>query len=200
MSKEKLTASAVSVPAKTYQRRARNILIHKPMQREFTLMLMALLMVATLAIGFVIHSTIREVAFGNGYQFGKISPYEILSDLSYLLTVRVCIVLFVTLIIVGFYGVFFLHRVAGPVYRFRRVFMRLNDGEISNPIKLREGDFFLETAEEINRLMERMKSEGEKRDRMKEKLNQVLSTHPNDPVGKAAQELKGILEQAPGKG
>ena len=58
-----------------YKRRARNILIHKPMQREFTFVMIALLMVATLAIGFVIHETIRDAAFGGGFRFGKMNPY-----------------------------------------------------------------------------------------------------------------------------
>ena len=133
-----------------YKRRMRNILIHKPMQREFSFVLIALLMISSLAIGFVIHSTIHEAVFGGGFRFGKVSPYEILSDVSYLLIMRVACVLFVTLIVIGLFGMFFLHRVAGPVYRFRQTFRKLNKGEIPPKIKLREGDFFEETAEEIN--------------------------------------------------
>jgi len=140
-----------------YKRRARNILIHKPMQKEFSLVLIALLIVSSLAIGFVIHSTIREAVFGTGYRFGKISPAEVLSDVSYLLIMRVSCVLFVTLIIIGFFGVFFLHRVAGPVYRFRQTFLKLNKGEIPPSIRLREGDFFDETAQEINKYLDTLR-------------------------------------------
>ena len=138
-----------------YKRRVRNILIHKPMQREFTFILIALLMVSSLAIGFVIHSTIHDALFGGGFRFGKVSPYEVLSDISYLLILRVACVLFVTLIIVGLFGVFFLHRVAGPVYRFRLTFAKLNRDQIPPPIKLREGDFFDETAREINKFVQK---------------------------------------------
>ena len=140
--------------ARAYKRRARNILIHKPMQKEFTLVLIGLLMVSLLAISFVIHSTIREAVLGGGYSFGKISPVELLSDISYQLIVRVASVLFVTLIIVGLFGVSFLHRVAGPVYRFRQTFLKLNRGEMPPAIRLREGDFFDETAQEINKYLE----------------------------------------------
>ena len=132
-----------------YKRRARNILIHRPMQKEFTMVLIALLMVSLLAISFVIHATIREAVFGGGYRFGTVSPAEVLSsDVSYLLIVRVACVIFVTLIIIGMFGVFFLHRVAGPVYRFSQTFL-----------KLREGDFFEETAQEINKYLERLKAQ-----------------------------------------
>ena len=200
MTPENINAPAAVPPAKPYRRSARNILIHKPMQREFSMVLIGLLMVSTLAVAFVIHSTIREIAMGGGYRFGRISPYEVLSDISYQLVIRVSLILFATIIIIGLYGVFFLHRVAGPVHRFRRVFMRLNEGEIAGPITLREGDFFGETAEEINRLTQRLKAEKEKCSAMKEKLNQILAAHPNDTVSRAAQELKNLLDRQPEEG
>jgi len=153
------TAQPTPQPAqRAYKRRARNILIHKPMQKEFSLVLIALLMVSSLAVGFVIHSTIREAVFGTGYRFGKISPAEVFSDVSYLLIMRVSCVLFVTLIIIGFFGVFFLHRVAGPVYRFRQTFLKLNRDEIPPTIRLREGDFFEETAQEINKYLDKLRN------------------------------------------
>lgn len=183
-------------PARTYNRKMRNILIHKPMQREFSFVLIGLLMVSTLAVGYVIHSTIHEVAFG-GYRFGKVSPYEMLSDISYQLVVRVSCVLFVTLIIIAFYGVFFLHRVAGPVYRFRQTFLKLNDGEIPRPINLREGDYFTETATEINRLIEKMKFEKNRCQLMKEQLKAILASTPQGSLGAAAEALKILLEKEP---
>lgn len=182
-------------PVKRHKRYARNILIHKPMQREFTLVLIALLMVSTFAIGFVIHNTIREMAFGGGgYQFGKINPYEMLSDISYQLVLRVSFILFATLIVVALFGVFFLHRVAGPVYRFRQIFLRLNDGEMPHPVKLREGDFFIETAVEINRLMSTIQYEKEKAKQLKNKLEQILSSSADESIKQSARELKTILE------
>jgi hypothetical protein len=185
--------SSAQVTPKTYRRRARNILIHKPMQREFALVLIGLLMVSTLAVGYVIHATVREATGGAAaYHFGKISPYEVLSDISYQLVVRVSAILFLTLVVVGFYGVFFLHRVAGPVYRFRQVFLRLNDGETPNEIKLREGDFFSETAMEINRLLKRLKFEKSRTKTVKEKLDQIIASNP---ASGPAKELKSLLDK-----
>lgn len=196
---EKKTVSTVSAPAaphkRPYRRRVRNILIHKPMQREFSFVLVALLMISTLAVAFVIHTTVREVAMGGGYQFGRISPYEMLSDLSYQLVFRVSCILFATLIVVGFFGVFFLHRVAGPVYRFRQVFLRLNDGEIPGPITLREGDFFLETAGEINRLMKRLEFERGKSKQVREKLTEIMAVKSQNETEKSVRELKSLVEK-----
>lgn len=181
-------------PARVYRRKMKNILIHKPMQREFSFVLIGLLMVSTLAVGYVIHSTIHDMAF-NGYHFGKVSTYDMLSDISYQLVVRVSCILFVTLVIIAFYGVFFLHRVAGPVYRFRQTFLKLNDGEIPRPINLREGDYFTETATEINRLIEKMKFEKNRCQMMKEQIKAILASAPQGAVGSAVQAIKVLLEK-----
>ena len=193
-----MTEPKVLQPAKpSYKRRARNILIHKPMQREFSFVLIALLMVSTLAVAFVIHSTIREMAFGGGggYHYGKVSPYEILSDLSYQLVIRVSCILLVTLGVIGTFGVFFLHRVAGPVYRFRRVFMQINEGETPHEVRLREGDFFSETATEINIMLKRIKFEKEKSEELKQKVSEILAARLPEPVARIAEDLKTLLDR-----
>lgn len=174
-----------------YKRSVKNILIHKPMQREFSLMLIALLMVSTFAVGWVIHHTIHEAAFGSGgYRFGKVSPYEVLSDVSYQLLIRVSSILFLTLIVIAVFGIFFLHRVAGPVYRFRLTFLKINDGHVPHLIKLREGDFFAETADEINRFIKRLQFESDKKKRLKEKVDSAAAS--GDARGK---EIKAILDE-----
>ena len=193
-----MTEQKILPPAKpSYKRRARNILIHKPMQLEFSFVLIALLMVSTLAVAFVIHSTVREMAFGGGYHFGKVSPYEMLSELSYQLVIRVSSILLITLGVIATFGIFFLHRVAGPVYRFRRIFMQLNEGEVPREIRLREGDFFSETASEINIFLKKIRSEKEKSDEMKQKVEQILAGHPAEPLARMARELKTLLDRQP---
>ncbi len=188
-------SKAVSAAAqKTYRRKMKNILIHKPMQREFSLVLIGLLMVSTLAVAYVIHSTIKEMAFG-GYHFGKVSPYEMLSDISYQLVIRVSCVLFVTLVVIAFYGVFFLHRVAGPVYRFRQTFLKINDGEIPHPIHLREGDYFGETAAEINRFIEKLKFERSKCAQMRDQITRILDSQPGGTAQNALKELRSLLDK-----
>lgn len=183
-----------------YKRRVRSILIHKAMQREFIFVMIALLMISTLAVSFVIHNTIHEAAMGGGFRFGKVSAYEVLSDVSYDLAVRVAAVLFVTLVVICVFGIFFLFRIAGPVHRFRQIFLRINDGEIPQPVKLREGDFFSETAAEINRMLKRYEFEKSRRELLKTKLDQILASHPPDPVAKSVKELRATLDTEPEEG
>ncbi|MDA9101135.1 hypothetical protein N9K06_00515 [Omnitrophica bacterium] len=180
---------------RVYKRRARNLIIHRPIQREFTLVLVALLIVSSLAIGFVIHDTLREASIGGGLQFGKINPYEVLNEVRYQLILRVTAILFVALIVIGFFSVFFLHRVAGPVHRFRQIFMSVNDGEEPHEISLREGDFFHETAMEINRLMRSWKAERLKGVEIKAKIADILKSKPAQEVEQAAREIEKIVDK-----
>lgn len=196
MEEPKIVPMAKSVPGRQYKRRVRNIVIHKPMQREFTFVLIALLMISSLAIGFVIHHTIHAAIFGGGFRFGKVSPYEVLSDVSYQLIIRVSCVLFVTLIVVGLFGLLFLHRVAGPVYRFRQTLLKINKGEMPGSIKLREGDFFTETADEINVLLKRLNFEKNRHDQAKNLADEIASASIPDPAGQKVITLREILHQA----
>lgn len=187
-------------PQRPYRRRVRNIFIHKPMQREFTLVIVALLMVSSIAIGFVIHDTVREAAFGSGFRFGKINPYEVLSEVSYALILRVTCILFITLIVLGAFGIFFLHRIAGPVYRFRQILIRLNDSQdVPPPIKIREGDFFSEVVVELNRHLEKIQLEKNKDAEIKAKLDDILAHNPPPPLKKSLEELKDVVEKGRGR-
>jgi hypothetical protein len=198
------TANAGTV--KPYKRSIRNIMIHKPLQREYLFVVIALLMVSMLAVGFVIHGTIREAAFGSGFHFGKISPYQVLSDVSYNLVMRVSLILLATLVVLAVFGMSFLHRVAGPVYRFRMVLRRVNAGEKVGLIQLREGDFFTETADEINALIQKIDSEKHLRDTLQEKLEMIVHSRPAENVMKLTQEMQGLIvkeeerQNAPAKG
>ena len=183
-----------TTPQRSYKREAKNIIIHRPMQREFSFMLIALFMVASAAVAWVIHQTIRDAAFGGAFTFGKVNPTEILYDVSYTIIVRVTLILILTLIIVGAYGVVFLHRVAGPVYRFRQTLLKVNRGEMPKELKLREGDFFHDMAQDINIILRRTRAEQEKIVELKSKVSDFQRNAPSDDVRQKADEIKAVLD------
>ena len=178
-----------------YKRRLRSVLIHKPMQREFTLVVISLLIVSSLTISFVIHFTIRQAMLGGGYRFGKISAYEVMSEVSYNLITRASLVLFVTIVVIGLFGIFFLHRIAGPVYRFRRILRSLTEGEVPEELHLREGDFFRETAEELNRLLQSLRQRRELIEGLKVKLEEAIKQNVSSPQALLLTELKESLNK-----
>ncbi len=181
---------------KQYTRKLRSVLIHKPMQREFTLVVMSLLIVSALTIGFVIHATIREAMMGGGgYQFGRISVYEVMSDVRYDLIVRVSLILFVTVIAIAAFGVFFLHRVAGPVYRFRNILRRVSKGEIPDEFRLREGDFFTETADDLNLVLRSLRERKVRIETLRDRLDRAILENTGLPIASLLQEVKETLER-----
>lgn len=184
----------VTTSHRPYKRQMKNILIHRPMQREFSFMLIALFMVASAAVAWVIHQTIRDAAFGGAFTFGKINPVEILSDVSYKIIIRVTLVLILTLVTIGAYGVVFLHRVAGPVFRFRQTLLRVNRGEMPHDIKLREGDFFHDMAHDINIILRRLRAEQDKIAELKGKLSDFQRNAPSEDVRRKAEEMKSVLD------
>lgn len=187
--------NATTLTQEKYKRRLRSVLIHKPMQREFTLVVISLLMISALAIGFVIHYTIREAMMGGGYRFGKITPYEVMSDVSYDLIARVSMVLFVTLLIITVFGVFFLHRVAGPVYRFRYILRRLAKGEIPDEFKIREGDFFIETAEDLNLVLQMLRLRRQRAETLERRLEEIVQENSVQSISAELSELKGLVQK-----
>ena len=177
-----------------HKRQVKNLIIHRPMQREFSFMLIALFMVASGAVAWVIHQTIRDAAFGGGFYFGKVNPFEILSDVSYQIIIRVTLVLVLTLFTIAAYGVIFLHRVAGPVYRFRQTLLKVNRGEMPQDIKLREGDFFHDMAQDINIILRRLRSEKEKIAELKAKIVDFQRIAPSEDARQKAEEMKLVLD------
>lgn len=180
---------------KNYRRLIRSVLIHKPIQREYTLVVFCLLIVSALAVGFVIHTTIRNALMGGGYRFGTVSPYEVMTDISYDLIFRVSLILFVTLFIIVIFGVFFLHRLAGPVYRFQSVLRRISRGEIPDEFRLREGDFFSETATDINQVIRLLRENREKLASVRVRLEEAIKKGPSSGQASLLSELKEVMDR-----
>lgn len=157
-------------------------------------MLIALFMVSSAAVAWVIHQTIRDAAFGGGFYFGKVNPYQVLSDVSNQIIIRVALVLVFTIVFIAAYGIAFLHRVAGPVYRFRQTLLKINRGEMAPEINLREGDFFHEVAHDINLIIRRLRSEEAKIAELKVKVAEIERTATSDENRQKAGEMKAALD------
>jgi len=144
-------------PQKKYKRQLKNFLIHRPLQREYTLLMIGIMMAAALVVSLVIHLTIKQAFLGSPYRIGAVSPYEMLSQVNQALVIRVSFTLFFCILVATLIGIVFLHRVAGPVYRFRLTLEKLATGAIPRNVKLRDGDYFIEVAECFNEVFKMLK-------------------------------------------
>ncbi len=134
----------------TYKRSIQNLMINKPLQREFTIVMISVMIAAGLLVAFLIQHTIARLLEEAPRTMTRNVFEQMMADARIELLTGSLLIIFVAVIVTGLFGVTFMHRVAGPVYRFGRVLRRIAEGEIPNEIKLRSRDFFKETAEDIN--------------------------------------------------
>ena len=175
------------------QRSLRNVVVHRPMQREFTLITIAIMMFSAVAVSYMIHSTLQEIISENVSGYGKIGAYNVLSDASYELIVRVTLIMFVTIISIGIFGVFFLHRVAGPVYRFHQLVRKLGVNDIpAQDFHLRQKDFFKEVAAELNILLKALRQKKTTIDQIKALASSASSQTNPEEVRKKLEEIRTI--------
>jgi sensor histidine kinase YesM len=171
-----------------YKRQLRNILIHKPLQKEYTLLMIGMMMAACLIVVMIIHFTMKQALLGNPYRIGSVSPYDLLSEVTQQLVMRVSLFLFFCIITATAVGVTFLHRVAGPVYRFRLLLKKLASGEIPSDMRLREKDYFKEVAMEFNNVFKVLRA----KQILSEEMASVLDKLQNQALPK---ELESQVRQ-----
>ena len=84
-------------------------------------------------------------------------------------------------------GLYFSHKLAGPIYRFKLELQRIADGRERRTIRLRKGDDFQDVADVLNRALEQVQStenllrrQLEHAEHRLQELRQALRDHPND--------------------
>jgi Arc/MetJ-type ribon-helix-helix transcriptional regulator len=84
-------------------------------------------------------------------------------------------------------GLYFSHKLAGPIYRFKLELQRIADGRGWRAIRLRKGDDFHDVADVLNRALEHVQStenllrqQLEHAEHRLQELWQALRDHPND--------------------
>jgi hypothetical protein len=84
-------------------------------------------------------------------------------------------------------GLYFSHKLAGPIYRFKLELQRIADGRERRIIQLRKGDDFQDVAEVLNRALEHvqdteslLRQQLEHAEHRLQELRRALRDHPND--------------------
>jgi len=158
--------------------------------------MLAVMMVVCLVVSFVIHATMKQAFLGSPYRIGRVSPYEVLSEVNNLLVVRVSLTLFMSVLVATLIGIVFLHRVAGPVYRFRMTLKRMAGGEIPEDMRLRDRDYFTEVAAEFNNVFKYLRGKKNSTIEIAENLEKISSSENlKDPVRNELQDMAQSLKK-----
>jgi len=122
---------AESSPAASRDRRTLGgLFVNKQLLKRYVMLVVAITMISSCLIGFVIHQSIKQSLENETRRSSKVSVYEVLMDVNNTLLIRVFLILFVSVLVTGVAGILFLHRIAGPLYRIRGVLKSLADGKI----------------------------------------------------------------------
>ncbi|MBI4372455.1 MAG: hypothetical protein HY585_01855 [Candidatus Omnitrophica bacterium] len=126
-------------------------------ERYFSLFAFILLMMAMLYLLYLIFGTVREVS-------STLSPTEqaglapVFDRISFLLLIRISILFGVVFIVNFILGLFFLHRLTGPLVRIKSVLGHVTDGNIpKNDVVLRKGDFPTQVAATLSQALKRIR-------------------------------------------
>lgn len=136
--------------------RRRKYLINKPLQFIYSGITIYLLLIGIIVVGvgtyYLTFSTILNELEAQG---GMLRAYEMVKSINLLILRRVGIMLFLVLVFAFTAAVFYLHRIAGPVFRIERTIREMAEGKKVEPIRLRKKDFFKSLAEAVNKLIEK---------------------------------------------
>ena len=78
------------------------------------------------------------------------------------------------IIVIVLHSVRTTHRIAGPLYRFRRVFEALRDGVLPRPVRLRKGDYLTEEMDIINGALQALRGEAAQLQEQADTLHECL--------------------------
>lgn len=131
--------------------RRRRILIDKPLQIKYTLFVLILVLLYSICLGYALYSNSRtttrfllESVESNPKLAAKLSS----SDTS--LLIKTVIAVIINAIVIVYISIFSTHKVAGPLYRFRKHLDSLKGGDFSVRTKLRKNDLLTDIADEFN--------------------------------------------------
>ena len=166
--------------------------IDRGFQFSFIMKFCALIIIASLATGFLIYyfnQRSTTVAFEN-------SKVVVKSTANFIFPIIIQILIIVTLLVgIGTVLVTLLtsHKIAGPLYRLRKDLERVKDGDVSFDIRIRAGDQLKEAIREANEVRLGLKSSIGK---MKKNWNYIKPALPKLQSGTREEEEKKRLESS----
>lgn len=84
------------------------------------------------------------------------------------------------LAVIALHSILISHKIAGPLYRFSRIFEDLERGCLPRPAKLRKGDYLQEEMDQINRMLVSLRTRVEEMKRINGDLCAELSVFSGD--------------------
>lgn len=189
------------MPGKTrYKRRLRNYLINSRFQLAAAAFIILSLMVGVVLAIIVGRQTVLRTYVSSDINVtGPEGFRAFLDHLSDRITVMTAVVLMTWIGIVAAISVVYLHRIAGPIYRFQQVLKQIGRGHVPPPFHLRKKDFFRDVAADFNSALSILDQRRLLANGIAFRIDEILDTYDlDDEVGiqleAASEELKRVWE------
>ncbi len=134
--------------------RRKKYLINKPLQLVYSGITVYLLLIGIMVVGMATYYiTLDTILSQLEAQGGMVQTYEIVRNINLILIKRISILLFVVMAFAFALAVYYLHRIAGPVFRIEKTLNEIAEGKKVELIRLRKKDFFKSLAEALNKVI-----------------------------------------------
>ena len=126
-------------------------------EQYFMMFEFVLLMVAMVYLLYITFNTIYGVV-ATMAPMNQVTLGPLFDRINYLLLIRVTILFCAVFLVNALLGLFFLHRLTGPLVRFRSVLTQVGNGTVPNTdIVLRKGDFPTDLASAMTLALKRIR-------------------------------------------
>jgi methyl-accepting chemotaxis protein len=122
-----------------------------PVQRTFILLEFTLLMFTMIYLLYLIFATMDSVLTSVAAE-EQVLLESVIDRINFLLLVRISILFLVVFIVNVLLGLFYLHRLTGPLVRIKTVLLKISEGELpTRDVTLRKGDFPTDLSEALTK-------------------------------------------------
>jgi len=141
----------------------KNYLINKPYQLGFSVFLILLIFIMVLIAVLFTHYMMLTTIINKVNQLGAMPTAKELVDLSLKPLLFVIPMVFILFAILLVYLIFLTHRTAGPLHQLKNAMGRVSQGDFSVRVKFRRADEIKDVEDSFNQMVEKLKSDKEKR-------------------------------------
>jgi signal transduction histidine kinase len=123
--------------------------------------------------------------FFSGYNKAVISMTQVMVTESQVFFISIILVALLSYL----FGIWSSHKVAGPLYRMEKTFRMLKDGDFSDKIFLRKGDFLHESSEVLNRALEGLRDMVKDSRKQADEIENLLASIKEKSPGDAKDDV-----------
>ena len=176
----------------TLLRRRRYIIMPK-FQFKYLAIVIILVFIIMLTTIYIVNLTLRTTPV-----LENLSEIEVVAvtSLVYRTVLYICCVF---VIIIAALGIFVLHRIAGPLYVFDKMFNLVSQGDLTIKVKLRKGDELKELAESFQRMIDNLnlfiKTDKEKIDEIKKEVKSLSNETTEQGFQQKIDKINLLLDE-----